>query len=56
MKSRKAFIDIKGKVKTKEMPAIESNDDKYLDRMKRQKDQLNEILNKLNEKDNKSGE
>ncbi len=44
MKNRKAHVTLSGEVITKETPAIEYVDEKYLERIESQKKKLKELL------------
>ena len=55
MRKRKAFINLKGKVDTKEMPAIEYIDENYFKRLKHQRSKIKELLDKVAKKHKKGG-
>ena len=49
------FFDLKGKVDTKETPAIEYIDNEYFKRLKHHKSKIKELLDKVSKKHEKGG-
>ena len=50
MKNRKAFINLKGEVDSREIPSIEYIDENYSERLKNQRSRIKELLNKVDKK------